>query len=215
MTNKMLESIKKDYTLKKVDAGVFTKLTIQGAAVRTEAYDIEGLGRVSAIRLKCFFGFLKMDTLIINPLEKDMPIYYYNRLFAKGADTYRVELLDSQLAPVSLDALSAIKERYGHIADEMVQEKWYDEFRLPESTIKKASKKMTSEIDTMAMEYMEAYMEVLKEAPSCKATQKKKKALSFVNGLAKQGGMSVVDIFIANYGEKITSKLCHEVLFGI
>ena len=43
-----------------------------------KAYKAEGLGHVSVMRAKGFFGLMKMDTLIVNPTYVDLPLYSYN-----------------------------------------------------------------------------------------------------------------------------------------
>ena len=49
-----------------------------------KAYRADGLGHVSVMRAKGFFGLMKMDTLIIVPKEKDLPLYSYDRIYAMG-----------------------------------------------------------------------------------------------------------------------------------
>ena len=58
-------------------------------------------------------------------------------------------------------------------------------------------------------------MDLLEKAHACKKAEKKEKATVVVEEICKQSGIAIVEIFIANYGEKIATKLCNEVLFGL
>ena len=95
MTNKILDLIKAKYPLSPIDAGDMSTLKASGMKFFVEAYKAEGLGHVSVMRAKGFFGLMKMDTLIINPTEIDLPLYSYDRILAMGNDTLIVELYDT------------------------------------------------------------------------------------------------------------------------
>ncbi len=69
MTNKLLNIIKSKYPLTELDVGGFATLKANGMKFTVEAYKAEGLGHVSVMKAKGFFGLMKMDTLIINPTD--------------------------------------------------------------------------------------------------------------------------------------------------
>lgn len=215
MIKKMMEEIQSKYKCTPVDAGVFAKVVIDGANFQINAYDVEGLGRVSTVQMKRLVGLWEMQSLIINPLEVDMPIYYYNRHREKGNYIYRVELFDTQMNPMELDALQAVVEKYASIPDEPQNERWYDSMKLPVSLVKKVGKKNKEELEPLAWEHFKTYFDKLENASACKEAEKKKKAKVFVDELCKQSGLAVVEIFLGNYGENVVTKLCNEVLFGM
>ena len=74
MTATLLNKIGERYPLKAIDAGEFASLSAAGMKFEISAYYAEGLGHVSVMRAKGFFGLMKMDTLIINPVEIDLPL---------------------------------------------------------------------------------------------------------------------------------------------
>lgn len=214
MINKIMEEIKSRYSCKKKDAGVFAKVVIDGANFVIEAYDVAGVGRVATVTMKRLVGFWDMQSLIITPYEKDMPIYYMNRHREKGNYIYRTEVFDTQFETVDLSSLDAVVEQYAQIADEPQNERWYDEKKL-HSAVKKVPKAKKEELTPLIWEHVRAYLDLLDKAPTVKAAEKKKKTTVFVDELSKQSGIAVVEIFIANYGENVTAKLCNEVLFGL
>lgn len=74
MTNKILELIQKNHALVPKSVGDFKTFKAKGMTFVCEAYDAEGLGHVSVMRAKGFFGLMKMDTLVIAPVECDKPL---------------------------------------------------------------------------------------------------------------------------------------------
>lgn len=215
MIQRMIEELKQKYNCAPVEAGVFANVVIEGAKFKICAYDVKGIGRVATVEMKRLIGFWDMQSLIITPFEKDMPIYYYNRHREKGHYIYRVEVFDTQLNGIDVSDMSHVIEKYASLPDEPQNERWYDEYKLPACTVKKVEKKGKEDLSPMIWEHFSAYMDLLEKAPACKPVEKKKKVNVFVKELCEKSGIAIVEIFIANYGEKVTEKLANEVLFGL
>jgi hypothetical protein len=158
---------------------------------------------------------MKMDTLIINPTEIDLPLYSYDRIFAMGNDTLIVELYDTLLGEYSEDALKEVKarEKYSLIPERDPGEHWYDSIKLQSSVSKKGKKKHLELMQILADQHFEAYLNSSK-APVTDREQKLAKANVYVNGLIEKGGPST-DVFKKAIGEELTRKLFEEILFGI
>lgn len=215
MIQKMLDVIKSKYTCVSVDAGIFADVTIDGAKFKINAYDVEGLGRISTVQMKRLVGLWDMQSLIITPYQKDMPIYYYNRHREKGKFIYRVEVFDTQFNSVDISQISDVVEKYTSLPDEPQNERWYDYLKLPVSVVKKVDKRRKDDLSPMIWEHFSAYMDLLEKAQECKAIEKKKKVKVFVDELCEKSGIAIIEIFIANYGENVATKLANEVLFGL
>ena len=213
MIQKMVAEIKSKYPCKTQDTGVFEKVYIDGAKFRINAYNMKGLGRVATVEMKRLVGLWEMQSLIITPFEKDMPIYYYNRHREKGKHIYRVEVFDTQFDPVDVSSLAEVVEKYATLTDVPQNERWYDSYKLPVCTVKSAAKK--DELSPMIWEHFERYMALLEQAKECKPVEKKKKVKVFVDELCKNSGIAIMEIFIGNYGEQVATKLAYEVLFGL
>lgn len=215
MIQKMMDVIKSKYTCVPVDAGVFENVVIDGAKFKISAYDVEGVGRVATVQMKRLVGLWDMQSLIITPFQKDMPIYYYNRHREKGKFIYRVEVFNTQLNDVDLSGMSEVVEKYASLPDDMQNERWYDYLKLPVCAVKKVDKNRKDELSPMIWEHFSAYMELFEKALDCKPSEKKKKVAVFVDELCEKSGIAIMEIFIANYGEKVATKLANEVLFGM
>ena len=212
MIHTLLEVIQKKYTLQAMDAGEMSALKANGMKFSVQAYKAEGLGHVSVMCAKGFFGLMKMDTLIINPYEVDLPLYSYDRIYAAGNDTLIVELYDTLADAYPEEKLEAVKAGFLDLAERDPGQHWYDSIKLASSISKKGKKAQSSRFDELAKKHLEAY---LAEGVSTAETEKKQqKAAAYVNGLLSNGGPST-DVFKKALGTEKTTRLFHEILFGV
>jgi len=212
MTEKILKLIKETYETIEIPAGNMAQLKANGMTFAIQAYKAKGLGHVSVMRAKGFFDLMKMDTVIINPTEVDLPLYSYDRIFAMGNDTLIVELYDTLVGSYSEDTLNQIKKEYPDLAERDPGEHWYDSIKLASSISKKGKKKQQGRFDELAWKHFEAYISS-EAVPVSDADAKAQKASYYVNGLLEKGGPST-DVFKKALGEEMTTKLFREILFG-
>ena len=212
MTDVLLDRIRARYVLTALDVGNFATLKASGMKFKVQAYHAEGLGHVSIMRAKGFLGLMKMDTLMIVPKEKDLPLYSYDRILAAGNDTLIVELYDTLTAPLDLSALDRIKARRTYLAERAPGEHWYDDIKLTQSISKKGKRAQTPELDALTYEHLEAYLNA-PAADTANKAQKRIRSAAYVDGLLTNGGPST-DVFKKALGEDATAKLFREVLFG-
>jgi hypothetical protein len=213
MTDKLLAFIGEKYPLHSLDVGEFATLKANGMTFTVEAYHAQGLGHVSVMRAKGFFGLMRMDTLMIVPQDKDLPLYSYDRIYAMGNDTLIVELYDTMTGELDLSALNEVKARYAHLAERDPGEHWYDSIKLAESISKKGKKADTPAFDAFTTEHFQAYLNV-PAADVLDETKKQELSARYVNGLLSQGGPST-DVFKKALGEDKTARLFKTVLFGV
>ena len=211
MTDELLSMIKERFPLKEKNVGDFAALKANGMKFTVKAYEAEGLGHVSVMTAKGFFGLMKMDTLIVNPKTLDLPLYSYDRILAMGNDTLIVELYDTMVEPLDTEALKAVNEANKDLPERDPGTHWYDGIKLKESVSKKG-KKLTERFDAYTKDYTNAYLG-LPAKPVTDAAAKREKANEYVEGLLKNGGPST-DVFKKALGEQKTAELFRKVLFG-
>ena len=214
MIQKMMEEIQSKYNCKSVNAGVFGKVMIEGAKFKISAFDVKGVGRVATIEMKRLIGFWEMQSLLITPYEKDMPIYYYNRHRENGNYIYLVQVFDTQLNAIEVFDLADIEKKYEALPGEEQNKRWYEDIKLY-GLVKKVEKSKKEELTPLILEHFQTYMAMLENAKNCKALQKKKRITTFVENLCEKSGIAIIEIFHANYGTKVTERLANEVLFGL
>ena len=213
MIEKLLKAIDSRFPLTEADAGDFAKLKANGMKFSIRPYKAEGLGRVSVMTASGFFGLMKMDTLIINPTEVDMPLLSYDRVHAMGNDTLIYELYDTMVGQPDLTELDKAKGRTELLPDHDLGKHWYDDIKLPQSISKKCKKVQTPAFDDAAYQYMLSFLNAAKDAPACEAEPKRRKSSVYVEGLLTNGGPST-DVFKKSIGEEKTAQLFRHVLFG-
>jgi hypothetical protein len=214
MTQTLLECIEARYPIRPIDVGAFAHLKVKGMKFTISAYEAEELGHVSVMRAKGFLGLMKMDTLIIAPKEKDLPLYSYDRIHAMGNDTLIIELYHTILGQgYDSSALVSCKSAYGDLPGRDPGVHWYDSIKCPESISLKGGKKETTRLDALARDYLIAYL----ATPCDQVTdqeEKQKQNATYVTGLLANGGPST-DVFKKELGIDMTSTLFTKVLFGI
>ncbi len=216
MTDKILKLIEQRYTLKKKSVGAYKTFKAKGMTFVCDAFEAEGLGHVSVMRAKGFFGLMKMDTLVIAPESKDLPLLSYDRIIAMGNDTLIIELYDTmgdEKADLSL--VNSIKNKYSCLPERFAKGEepahWYDDIRLSETTSKKGKKAHKVGFDAYAAEYIYSYLSL--DASDCNAAEKKERTDIYVDGLLNEGGPAT-DVFKKEFGFVKTSEILKSVLFG-
>ena len=213
MIEKLLALIGERFPLAAQNCDKFAEMKVSGMKFSISAYEAKGLGHVSVMRAVGMMGLMKMDTLIINPTEIDLPLYSYDRIFAMGNDTLIVELYDTLLTEYSESALLAAKDAYADLPERDPGEHWYDSIKLASSISKKGKKKHLSRMNDLAFQHFEAYIDSDASAVSDN-TAKQSKAAVYVDGLFELGGPST-DVLTKAIGQEKTAELFNKVLFGL
>ncbi len=212
MQNYVLEKLRAICRVTERDVSPWQKIDKGPLHFRISAYELEGIGRMSVITMKAMLGLLKMDTVVITPLEKDMPLMSYDLVRAMGEDTLLLELYDTQLAPAKYGAMNAIKKQYTALPDNCLGKKWYDHLKLS-PTLSKKGKKLAKQYEPLCHAWFDAYLTQLTEAPACDRTKKQAKVRAYVDGLFANGGPST-DQFKNLIGEDAARKLFGQFVFS-
>lgn len=212
MLEKLLKLVNDKYELKEVSTGEFSNLKVSGMKFEIKAYDAIGLGRVSTMKAKEFFGLMKMDTLMITPTDKDLPLLSYDRINAMGNDTLIIELYDTLISDCDLSSLSKVKDKYNALVDHDLGQHWYDSIKFNESVSKKGKKKEFEQYNELTLEYVNEYLNLSSNAITNKE-EKINKSKNYVDGLLTNGGPST-SVFQKNIGNEKTLVLFKEILFG-
>lgn len=210
MIENLTAILKERYTLIERDAGEFSRMKVSGMKFNIESYSAPGLGRVSLMTAKGFFGLMKMETLIIVPISLDKPLLSWDYVNAAGNRTLICELYDTLLSPFDASEIENVKKKYASVPDGDAGKHWYDDIKLPQSIYKKDRKNAL--FPSLSCDYLRAYL----DSPAAVVTEmkaKREKTEKYVNGLISHGGPST-DVFKKNIGEEKTALLFRTVLFA-
>ena len=182
----LIEVIESSFRLKELCSGEFSSLKVGPMKFSIRHWDGGLLGNVSYMVASGMMGLMKMETLIINPTEADLPLLSMDTVLAMGKLTTIAEIYNTTVNGFDEKACLEVKDSISSYPDRPVAENWYDNIKLGCSWGKKTGKKTLAE--------------------------KKKRSDAYVNGLLEHGGPST-DVFVKNLGREKTAKLFHEILF--
>ena len=213
MTSEILDLIIASFPLTEREAGEYAESTLNGMPVKTRAFYADGLGNVS-LMVAGMPGIMEMITLVVNPFERDMPLFSYDRIQAGGKDQLFLELYDTGLghAP-DTSKLAGIAAEYAELTDMPLASAWYDDILYKESIVKAGPDSLTPTFDEITVKYLGEYLRLCGEAPVCDCGEKKKAAAKYTEGLLEHGGTST-DVFMKAKGRDFTEGLFRNVLFG-
>jgi hypothetical protein len=211
MTDKILDLIAAKFPLTELDVGEFATVKAGGMKFRIRAFRADGLGTVSEMRAVGMLGLMKMDSVIIDPVVIDLPLYSYDRIKVMSNDVLITELYDTMISPFDETKLNDVKAEYAAIPERDAGEHWYDDIKLSSSISKKGKKKDSASIDALAIKHLTAYLSA--PAPKIDESAKREKARYYVKGLLNNGGPST-DVFVKTLGKEKTEELFVKYLFG-
>ena len=209
----LISKIDKAHPMKKLEIGEYSEIKAPMMNFEISAFEAEGLGHVSVMSMSGMLGLMKMDTIIINPKSRDLPLLSYDRVYAMGKDTLIVELYETRKNPAELTGIrKVVKTDALRLPVNDLGEHWYDDIKLPESISLKANHKYGPKFDEVVGKYMDAYLATPTEE-DFDPEAKQEMAESYVEGLLKNGGPST-SVFLKLFGEEKTADLFRNVLFG-
>lgn len=207
-----------DFSLSRVDLGENSRLRVGPMTFSLAQWKVEGVGNLSVMAGSALLGLMKMDTVILTPLDRDAPLFSYDRIRVLGADTMLVELYDTQVEGAacleeSLAELGDLKASLSDIGDYTQGARWYDAIRLPQSLAKKG-RGVSERLDRAALKAAGLYSALLSQAPRCGREEKTEKTMAYVQGLLTHGGAST-DLFVKKLGQSRTAYIFRHILFGV
>ena len=214
MLDKAFALLRDAYPLKEIEDKEYRSFKVNGMNFEVTGFSAEGLGKLSLMNAKGMAGLMKMSTIIVNPISLDAPLFSLDVIKAMGNNMLLAELYDTCLEAVPDEsAFRMIGEKYSELADMETQSRWYDDIRYKSSIAKKVSGKEAEKLDALALEFVESYLELLKNSKPCDGAAKLEKARAYSHGLIENGGTST-DSFLKAWGKEKTQEFFDKVLFG-
>lgn len=210
--SEIIGKLSSQFSLHERNLGEFAKVKKSGMNFDIRGWEIEGIGRMSALSMNAMLGLMKMETLVITPLEVDAPLYSFDFVRAMGNDTLIIELYDTQINPCELDGLDAVKAASAVLPDNDLGEHWYDYLHLS-PTVSKKGKKGKIDLDAMVSGYTDEFIKFLKASPACEKAAKQAKVFDYTDTLLKKGGPAC-DQFKKMIGVDKTRELFMKFIFS-
>ena len=71
----VFQLLSEKYTVNECDIGEDALLSKKGIELRTESYDVQGLGHLCIMRMAGLGGLMGMETIVLSVTEKDVPLF--------------------------------------------------------------------------------------------------------------------------------------------
>ena len=217
LRDSILTALGRNHELSQEDLGTDARLSAKGMTFETESWRIAGVGHLCVMRMKAFFGLMRMETAVIAPTDVDAPLFNLDWVTAFGTETQIAELYDTQLQPwpnECHEAFEFARSQYADLPDAPAGEpRWYDDILYPCSFHKKG-KGMTERMSRAAQDYLTVYSELLAAAPTCDSAAKAVKVRAFAERLFAEGGPAV-DQVTRLFGEQTARRLVLQHMYGV
>lgn len=171
----------------------------------------KGCACVSHLSMKAFLGLMKMETVICTPYAKDVPLYSFDSISAFGQKSLLLEVYDTQVGPIDLAAMDAIKESHKYLKDKHPKPAWYDTLRFSPSLFKEGGK---SHLENLATEMTTAYLDLFATARDVERSEKVARSSAYVESLISNGGPAINTVR-KMLGDEASETLFRKFLFGV
>ena len=220
-----VDSLGRYFDLVQKDLGGDSRLSKRGMTFETKSWEICGVGHLCVMRMKAFFGLMKMETIVIAPFEADLPLYNADWVRAFGTETQIAELYDTQLEPWPEEAqgkFDKIKAAFVDLPDAPTGEHWYDSVLYP-CSIHKKGKKLTDRFNKLAGDYTDMFVAQLAAAASpaspapagkCPADAKKARVSEFAHKLVENDGPAV-SMMAKLFGTETMKRIVLKHMYGV
>lgn len=211
-----LSAFKHDYVLKQLDLGADAVLSKRGMTFETEAWRVGEVGHLCIMRMKAFFGLMRMETFIFAPETIDAPLFNIDWVSAFGTETQIAEFYDIQLQPWPQKyqvELQGVCDRIAGLPNLQSEPHWYDELLFPCSCGKKG-KGIAPQLAEAACDYTASYVAQLPLLPTCDAKKKQEKTRAFAERLYAEGGVAVQQV-TKLFGSDVAHRLVVHHMYGV
>ena len=211
-----LGKVRKGFCVTENEIGSDRHLSRLGMNFATHSYEIEDIGHFCVMTMKAFAGVMAMETIVISPVERDLPLFNIDRVSAFGKDTLLIEIYDTQLTPLDAEIqerFRALLERDSAVSDVESKPHWYDEIRYPFS-YGKAGKGLLQQFERAQRDYLEEFIDALKNTPMCDRDAKLKKNREFAEKLVENDGPAV-NMMRSLFGEETMKRVVLSHMYGV
>lgn len=211
-----LNTIRRHAEIKELDPGRYENMRLYGIMkFHVQQYEVKNTGNLSIMTMNA--GVMKMLTVILTPLDKDIPLVSVDYMYMLGRKISYLECYDLVLNQDDkyrnfLNTLGKVKEKYKDLDNFKPSPAWYDS--LGRTGIYGKGP------DTREEEALEDWLEAVLSYGDEKTVlsfEEKQRKLSVVrqytDGLIEKGGIST-DFFVKNLGRGKTKILFDQVMFG-
>lgn len=214
----VMDVIRRHTEIKELDPGRYQNMRLYGIMkFHVQQYAVKNIGNLSIMSMNA--GMVKMLTVILTPLDKDIPLVSIDYMYMFGRKISYLECYDLVLEKNDeyrnfRNTLGKIKEKYKVLDNFQPSPAWYDS--LGRTGIYGKGKGSDTREEEALEDWLEAVLSYGDEKPVLSFEEKQRKlsvVSQYTDGLIEKGGIST-DFFVKNLGREKTKILFDQVMFG-
>ena len=211
MAKKLLS---KEFDLIPLDLGDDAVLTYKKTTLKTEAYFVEGVGKLCLLSLKTGLGAIRMETVSLTPINKDEPLFNLDWMNMVGKETLICELYDTGAEPCPDDVImqwDKVTCRDSEIKNSSWERYSYHDHMLP-CTYHKTGRGFGKIFTCTAYHCLQTLTERLVSAPDCSIPERTERVHAFAEELFEANGPAVSTIK-KNFDEETARRLIFDYMY--
>ena len=211
----LIDKLSSKHAVNRIDIGSDAALKKGLLHFKVERYDVEDIGNLCVLTMRGFWGFVKMETVVLASVTKEVPLFNTDSISFGKQTVQIVELYDTRTAPGdgSLEsACQAVKDKDDDIEDYSGSTGNYSA-KLMSCSYGKKSKTATERMTESAKKYVDLFAQELESAPGRDAEAGRAKNAEFADSLLKNGGPAVNKIR-KMFGEETAKRIIRDHMYG-
>ena len=211
----LIDKLSSKHAVNRIDIGSDATLKKGLLRFNVERYDVEDIGNLCVLSMRGFWGFVKMETVVLASVTKEVPLFNTDSISFGKQTVQIVELYDTRSAPGdgSLEsACQAVKDKDADIEDYSGSTGEYAAKLMPCSYGKK-SKKAAARMTESAKKYVDLFAKELENAPCHDVAAGRAKNAEFADSLLNNGGPAVNKIR-KMFGDETAKRIIRDHMYG-
>lgn len=186
---------------------------------KVSAYQVRNLGHLSMMTTN--MGMMQMFTVVITPMERDLPLLSIDYIYAPGKRTVIIELYDLVLDKGEL--YKDVLKRYQMVADEALEmedatpeESWMNDY-MTVSVHRKGTREDDRLIHAIYRGFINTYISQARSSAMLSEEAKENKMAllnEYVEHMLEEGGVST-NMFKKCLGKEKTERFFRTTFFGV
>lgn len=211
-----LKKLQQKYEVREADLGEDAQLKKAGMKFDLRSFEVSNVGHFFIMNMSGMLGAMKMETVVLAPEFRKLPLVNIDFVAAMGKNTILAEYYDMEnigLPQGYAEKLAEIKNADRAIEDNPLGDVWYNKYLL-EGSYRKEGKKLAEHFRQVGEKHIDLLMEMLEAAQPADPEHMREIALSFAQKLLDEGGPAV-NSFVKLFGREKTEKIVKECMYGI
>jgi len=201
-------------SLQERDVGEYASIKLKGMKVLVKSYSLADWGTLTIMESKGMAGAMKRDSVVINSMKKDVPVFLCQYVSALGKRVLQLDILDimtDKTAGSYFTQLPAAAQADPGLKEQPMPREWYTDRQMPGSCAKTGS---AAALKDLMNRMILSYIDGARQARLCGFTETRAgRVQRLLVELFDHGGFAY-DAFRVCMKQEKTEDFYTRILFG-